>query len=117
MKVPKNYFHDKTVLLLISASGFIAVINSVFLLLRINFSESYIFQFRDSVAGEVFVPANATAFLYFIGFALFTVVFHTVVSMRMYYKRRHYAYVMLSLGLLLLVFLAVVSNALIGSVN
>lgn len=115
MKTPKNYFHDKIVLLFLSVSAFVAALSSLYLMLRVNFGEPYIVEYRSELARQPFIRGDASTFWQFVVFAFLILAVHWAVSIKMYQRRRHFAYIILFLGLVLLIFNAVVSNALIGS--
>lgn len=86
------------------------------LLLRINFSDVYVIQYRDRVGRiSAFENDNASALLMFIIFSLGVLLFHGFISMRMYHHRKHYSMLVLALGLLLIVISGIVANALIGT--
>jgi hypothetical protein len=115
MKTPKNYFHDKIILLLLSVNMFIAVLGSLYVMLRVNFGEPYILQYRGDYARNSFIRGDASDFWQFVIFAFLTVFLHWGISLIMYKHQRYFAYTFLFIGFVLLVFNLVVSNALIGS--
>lgn len=114
MHIPKNYFHDRLVLLLISANVFIAVITSLLVVFKVQNGDSdgFVGQYHANLGLSAFEPGSAATFVSFALFAALVVVVHTILSMRMYYRRRDYAIAVLWMGLVLLVFGLVVSNAL-----
>jgi hypothetical protein len=115
MHIPKNYFHDRLILLLLSVNTFLAGLMSVLILLRLDSSraESYIVQYRASLGVNSFKSGDGSTFIGFIVFGIFIVVMHTLLSMRVYSQHRRYAIVALSLALLLLIMALFVSNALL----
>jgi len=115
MRIPKNYFRDRMVLLLVSSNTFLAVLNSILVLLRLDTSrpDGYIVEYRANLGLSAFKSGGPGVFLGLIAFSLFVLVFHTILSMRVYPIRRHFSIAILSLGLLLLTLSLIVSNALL----
>lgn len=115
MQIPKRYFHDRLVLLLLSVNTFLTVLNSVLILLRMDSSraDSYIVQYRSNLGLSAFKAGGSSTFYSFILFGLLTLAFSIILSMRVYPFHRQFAVVILSLGLLLLVLAMIVSNALL----
>jgi len=116
--VPKKYIHDRMLLLLLSANTVMAVLSTVLVLLRLNLgrSETYIVQYRSNL-GKLDGPksGNISTFVGFIIFDLMIQLFHAVLSVRVFKIHRHLAVLVLSVGLLLLVFSLVVSYSLLGN--
>lgn len=113
--IPKNYFHDRIVLLLLSINTFITLLGSVLILLRLNSShpESYIVQYRSNLGLDAFTRGNSVPILSFMVFSVAILVFHTILSKRVYHLRRHFSLAILGLASLLLVISVIVSNALL----
>lgn len=114
MTFPKNYFHDRLVLLLISLKFFFATITSLLMVFRLDSSntEGIISQYHANLGLAAYNPGSASTFISFIGFAVLILVLNTLLSMRMYHRRREFSVAILWMGLLLLVLSLVVSNAL-----
>lgn len=115
MHIPKKYFHDRIVLLLLSINTFLALLCSLLILLRLDVGrpDGYIVQYRANLGLSAFKSGGASTLISFILFALVVLVFHTVLSMRIYPLRRHFAVAILGMGLLLLILSIIVSNALL----
>lgn len=115
MQIPKRYFHDRLVLLLLSINTFVATLNSVLILLRMDSSraDSYIVQYRANLGLSAFKAGGSSTFVSFIFFSLMTLAFSAILSMRVYPFHRQFAVVILSLTLLLLALALIVSNALL----
>jgi hypothetical protein len=115
MHVPKRYFHDRLVLLLLTINSFLAVSGALMLLFRLDNgrSEGYIVQFRSNLGLSAFKSGSSAVFISFIIFSLIVLTYHTVLSIRVYHLRRSFSTVVLSLGTLLLILSIVVSNALL----
>lgn len=113
MHIPKNYFHDRLVLLLLSINTFLAVFVTVLSLLRLRGnSEGFVGQYHSNLGLSAFEPGSATTFISFIIFAVLVLGLHTILSIRTYHRRREYSIVILWMGLVLLLLLLIVSNAL-----
>lgn len=115
MNIPKKYFHDRMVLLLLSVNTFVALLASILILLRLDGgrTDGYIVQYRANLGLSAFKTGSASTLISFIIFAALVLVFHTLLSIKVYHLRRHFAVVVLAMALLLLVLGMVVSNALL----
>jgi hypothetical protein len=113
----QKYFHDRVVLLLLSANIGLAILTAVSLLFRLSSSSNqvYITQFRQNCAFEcTFKQGGKSGLISFIIFVLLVTGFHAFMSKRIYHVRRHLSLIILGLGTVLIVMAAVVSNALLG---
>ncbi len=115
MHTPKRYIHDRMVLLLLTANTFFAVLTSVLILLKLNSGrvEVYTVQYRPSLGLSAFYKGDNIGILSFAVFSLLVLVFHTILSIRVYRIRRNFALVILGMGSLLLLLSIVISNALL----
>ena len=115
MHIPKNYFHDRTVLILLAANTLLAIFVVLFILLRIDPSEgtTHIVQYRANLGIGRFKSGSIGEFRYFALFAAVQYVFGWLLSMRLYVHRRNLTLAILSLTTFLLILTAVVSNALL----
>lgn len=115
MEVPKKYFHDRMVLLLLTVNGFLAALMSILILLRLDSTkaDSYIVQYRSNIGVNEFQSGGSVTFISFIVFSLIILLLHTALSMKVYSLHRQLAVIILALGLLLLVMALFVSNALL----
>jgi hypothetical protein len=115
MHVPKNYLHDRIVLLLLSVNTFLVLLCTTLILLKLDFGrgDGYIVQYRSNLGLEAFRSGNASGIFVFALFALLIYGLHTVISIRTYHTRRHFSYVVLGMAFLLLAIAVIVSNALI----
>lgn len=113
MHIPKNYFHDRSVLVLFAANAAFFLLATVSVLLGVNTDENptSIVGYRDTArVGQVSGP---TSDLY--QFAVFAVIVYTatsVLSLKLYTHRRHLSVGVLAMGLLLLVMTIIIFNAL-----
>ena len=115
MHIPKKYFLDRTVLLLLSVTVFLALLSVLLVLLRLDVGQpdGYIIEYRSNLGLSAFKSGGSGTFIGFVLFSLLILVFHSVLSMRVYQINRRFAIVVLALGVLLLLFALVVSNALL----
>lgn len=115
MTVPKKYFHDRIILLLLSINAFLALLACAWILLRLSsgHGSGYIVQYRESVGISAFKTGTVVDMLSFVVFALLVLVAHTILSMRVYHVHRQLSVVTLGLATLLLVITIIVSNALL----
>lgn len=116
MIIPRRYLHDRVVLLLLSINVFLALLASLWVLLKLDVGRSagYIVQYRASLGISRFKTGSASDLVAFIGFAILVLVIHTVLSIRAYPIRREVSIIILLLGMLLLVLGLIVSNALLA---
>lgn len=115
MHIPKNYFHDRIVILLVSINTFLALLGSLLVLIRLDSggSDVFIVQYRANLGLSAFKRGGALPLSSFIFFMLFVLVFHILLSIRVYPIRRHFAVTILGMGLLLLLLAIIVSSALL----
>lgn len=117
MHLPKKYIHDKLILLLASSNVFLAFLASILVFLRLGTPEgveSYIVEYRANLGIGAFTTGST---LDVIGFAFFAVLIAVIVialSIRLYGVRRFLAGLVLSAGLVLILTVLVVSNALLA---
>lgn len=115
MTIPKKYFHDRLVLLLLSISLFMASLDSLWVLFKLDSGRSagYIVQYRSSLGISALKTGSSSELVAFIGFAIMVLVIHTILSIRTYAIRREVALVVLGFGIFLLTMSLIVSNALL----
>lgn len=117
MHIPKNYLHDKFVLLLISTNVFLTFLCIVLILLRGGLGQgvdSYIIEYRANLGLSAFQKGSIVAILSFIAFVLVVLVINVLISMRTYHLRRALSLAILGLGVLILLLAVIVSNALLA---
>lgn len=115
MHIPTKYFHDRLVLLILTVNTFLTGLLTVLTLLRLDSTkaESYIVQYRANLGVNAFRSGDGSTFIVFIAFAWMILVFHTILSMRVYEERKQFSTVILVIATLLLVLSLFVSNALL----
>lgn len=115
MKPPKNFFHNRLILLILSVSLFVTVLNTFLTLFRLDSNRgSYIIQYRGNLGLGAYKAGDSSTFIAFILFGIMIFIFQILLSMRIYKIRQKYAIAVLSLGLLLLILTAIVSNSLLA---
>lgn len=115
MHIPKKYFQDRVVLLLLSLNTFLALFSAVLILLKLDSGrdDGYIVQYRADQGLDAFSNGSVLELLSFIIFAAFVLGFHTFLSIKTYTARRQFAVTFLGLGSLLLLTGMFVSNFLL----
>lgn len=116
MHIPKNYFRDRAVVLLLSVNTFLALLGSVLVLFRLDGggSDVYIVQYRANLGLSAFKRGGSEPLVSFVVFGLLILAIHTILSVRVYSVRRQFAVAILALGTLLLCLSIIVSNALLA---
>lgn len=101
-------------LLIVSVNIFLTFLLSILTLIRLDTSHSsYIVQYRANAAINAFKSGSSTELYSFILFGILALIFHTVISFRVYLIHRQLAVIVLGLGTLLLIVAIIVSNALL----
>ena len=115
MTVSKKYFHDHFVLLLLSINVFLAIADTIFLIVRISTTHGngFIVQYRPSVGIDIYTPGNILGILSFIAFVWVAMVSNSLLSLKVYPIHRQVSIAILSLGVLLLLLAAIISNSLL----
>lgn len=115
MHVPKNYFHDRMILALLSVSVFLTVLGSLLVLLRLDSGnpDGYIVQYRADLGLGAFKSGSVSTFASFVAFMVFVLLFHTLLSIKVYGLRRQLAVTIMAMAVLLLAVAIIVSNALL----
>lgn len=115
MAVPKEYFHDRVVLLLITINAFLAALGSILVLLNLDpgRNEGYIVQYRESLGISAFKTGQSTDLIAFIGLMGIVLAVNIIISMRIYHIHRQFAVTILGMGVFLLLIGIIVSNALL----
>lgn len=115
MTSPTKYFHDRSVLLLLTLNSLLVVTGVLFVLLHLDSSKgtAYIIQCRlcDTATHE-FKSGSALDMTGFILYLLITYGLSVIISRRIYNERRHIALVMLATTSILAIFSILVSYSL-----
>ncbi len=112
----KKYFHDHTVLLLLSVNAFLAIGGSLLTFVRLTTSHGtgFIVQYRSNLGLNQFKTGEAIEIISFVAFAAIALTIHTVLSLKSYPIHRQLSLVILGLGTLLLLLGVIISNALLA---
>ncbi len=115
MEIPKKFFHDKGVLLLLTVNAFLTLLTTAFILWRFdaNRTEGYFVQYRANLGLNAYQVGGYGTFVMFIAFAVLITAFHLFLAMKIYNVRRQLAVIIMGFGTLLLLLGLVVSNALL----
>ncbi|RTK94252.1 hypothetical protein EKI60_04415 [Candidatus Saccharibacteria bacterium] len=115
MSIPKNYFHDRVVLLLLSINTFLTVMGSVLIFWQMSGGRgnTYLVTFRDLGGIPIYRYGQASEFLGFVLFLFFVLGMHTALSMKIFSHHRSYALTILGLGTLLSVLTTIVGTSLL----
>ncbi len=115
MTFSKKYFNDHLVLLLLSINIFLTIAATIFILVRISTTHGNVFyvQYRPSVGINIYTPGSVIGLFGFIAFAWVVMVSNGLLSLKMYPVHRQVAIAILSLGIVLLIFTAVIANSLL----
>jgi len=113
MKIPKNYLHDRTILVLLAVNAALFLLSSLGALFGVNENQNLtsIVAYRD--VSKVQQISGPTSDLYqFAIFAVLVTASSVVLSLKLYPHRRHLAVGILALNTLLLIMSIVIFNAL-----
>jgi hypothetical protein len=117
MHIPKNYLHDKLVLLLVSTNVFLAFLCIILILLRGGIGQGvdgYIVEYRANLGLSAFQKGSIVAILSFIAFVVVVLITNVLISIGTYNLRRALSLSVLGLGVLVLLLAVIVSNALLA---
>jgi len=116
--IPKRYFYDKAVLLLLSILAFLVFITIVSVAIRIASGQGvtdYFVEYRSSAAQtSAFKVGDVFAMLSFVAFAILTLVVSVILSLRTYHIKREVSQLVLVFGIVLTLLAVIVSNALLA---
>lgn len=111
MAIAKRYIHDRVVLTLLSINTFFAVLIAVRVILSLTDSSNKlrVIEHRPSLGLSANKAGSATELIVFVVFPLVVLLFHAILSQRMYQVRRPFAHVVLATGTLLILLSGIVS--------
>lgn len=115
MALPKEYFHDRMVLLLLTVCIFLTVIGSLLILFKFTpgRNEGYIVQYRANLGVGGYKNGQGSEIVAFIAFLFIVLIINTILSVRVYGIHRQFAVTILAMGVLLMILTIIVSNALL----
>lgn len=116
MASQKHFLQDRTALLLVSGTAFLTLASVVLVLLKLGSGQgnsNYIIAYRASLGIDRYTTGTVRDILSFIAAALLIFAITLVLSFRAYPIKRELSLVVLALAVPLLLFLIIVSNALL----
>ena len=114
MATSKKFFNDHLVLVLVSINVFLAIACCLFILLRLSTSHGVpTVQYRASLGISAFKTGSVVDIVALAVFTIVTLISNLGLSLGTYKINRQLAIVILTLGILLLILTAIVSNALL----
>jgi hypothetical protein len=114
MATSKKFFNDHLVLALVSVNVFLAIACCLFILLRLSTGHGLAtIQYRETVGINQYKTGSIVDLVALAVFAIVTLISNIALSLGIYKINRQLAIVILTLGILLLVLTAIVSNALL----
>ena len=114
MEIPKKFFRDRLVLLLIAVNAFLTLLAIVLILFRLgDHSNGYFIQYRSNLGLNAYKVGNVGSLLSFVVFAILIFGFHTYLAIKTYALRRNLAVICLVFATLLLSLTIIISNALL----
>jgi hypothetical protein len=115
MPVPKKYFHDRLVILLLGINAFLVLVGALLVLFRLDSSPSagYITEYRANFGVGEFKTGSSFGLATFVIYLFANMTLAVMLSMRTYNLRRHVSLMILSLSVVASLLAIVVSNALL----
>lgn len=115
MTIPKHFFHDKTVLILLTVNSVLALFAVLYIVLRVDPAEATtrIVQYRSNLGISAFKQGSTTEIQLIALFAALQYAFSWVLAIRMYAHRRHMSIVVLALTTFILLLTPIVTDALL----
>lgn len=116
MATQKHFLQDRTALLLVSSTAFLTLVAIVLVLLKLNSGQgtsNYIISYRATLGIDRYATGTIKDILSFIVAALLIFGVGVILGYRTYQVRRELSIAILGLTVPLLLFLIVVSNALL----
>jgi hypothetical protein len=116
MASQKNFLQDRTALLLVSGTAFLTLASIVLILLKLGSGQgnsNYIVSYRASLGIDRYTTGTVRDIVSFIVAALLIFGVSMVLSYRAYPIKRELSLVVLALAVPLLLFIMIVSNALL----
>lgn len=116
MELPKKYWHDRIVLLLITLIAVLLVVGVALVLLRFDISKNptTIVAYRPNISGASYQSGKPIDIYSMAIFMVFIAVSAVVLSARVYLLKRYLSVFILAGSVLLLLLATIVSNSLIS---
>lgn len=116
MASQKHFLHDRTALLLLSGSAFLTLVAVVLIVLKLGSGQgttSYIVSYRDNLGIDRYTQGTALDIVSFAVAAVLVFATGVALAYRSYAVKRELSLTVLALTVPLLLFLIIVSNALL----
>lgn len=115
MAKPKQYFHDRAILLFLAINSFLVLAITASILLRLggDSGDEYIREYRANLGLDAFQSGNIADMLSFVGFAILVFILQLLLSKKLYHFRRDGAMIIVFMTTLTLAFALIVGNALL----
>ena len=115
--VPKSFFHDRLILLILSINTFLALALIITALLSVNNSDAgYIKEFRSDLGLDGYKAGGVVDIVAFAVFSVALYAFQFLSATKIYHIRRHLSLIILLLTMIIYIFALMVINALLGLV-
>lgn len=115
--IPKSYFQDRLILLILSINTFLALALAITSLLSINDSSAgFIKEFRSDLGLDGYKAGGVLDIVAFAAFSAILYAFQLVSSIKIYHIRRHLSLIILLLAMIVYIFALMVINALLSLV-
>ena len=115
MNLQKHFFHDRNILIILGINALLTIFGVLAVLLRVDSESSgtHIVQYRSNLGIESLKSGSVNELRLFILFMLVVTVASAILSYRVYTHRRAFAFAVLGLSSVVLLFTIVVSNSLL----
>ncbi len=117
MAIERKYFHNKSILLLLTFNGILTFFSITLILLRLNSSRTgiYIVQRRANLGLDQYTQGNARTIIEFIIFSLMVLFVSWFLSLKIYKTKQNISFIILGLNILILLCIIIVSNSLLAT--
>ena len=114
MHIPKHYFHDRAVLIILGSNTLLVVFTVLYILLKLDPSigSTPIIQVRSNLGIGAYKSGSVNEIRLIALFAALQYAFSWILSVRLYVHRRQLSLVILALTTFILILTPVVSDAL-----
>lgn len=117
MPIPKSFFQDRLILLILSINTFLALALVITSLLSINDANAgFIKEFRSDLGLDGYKAGGVLDIIAFAAFSVVIYAFHFIASIRIYHIRRHLSLIILLLTMIVYIFTLLVIKALLDLV-
>ena len=115
MTNPKKYFHDRFVLLMLTINIFLTFVIVAMILFRLgDTNNSYIQAYRSNLGLNAYSVGNVGQIISFAVFAVAVLVGQFIISLRLHAIRKHAAWTIMLMSMLLLILCLIISNRLLS---